>query len=107
MKGSMVMQASFHQNKLGQLKSKLVTNLVDRCGLQVPGFQSPPPVGVCGAHETCRCIFSLLNILCDSIIFFLSLARQLCLARLDGGGSSDPPCLSWSCHEACDWLARM
>ena len=106
------MQATFHQNKLGQSKSKLVTNLVDSCGLQVPGSRNPPPAGVCGARETCCCIFSLLNIFCDSNIF-LSLARQLCLARLEGeaavtrpasAGLVTRPVIGWrGCKEASDW----
>ena len=57
--GSVVMQGIFIKIKLGQSKSKLVTDLVDNSGPQVQGFQSLPPVDVCDVRETCWFIFSL------------------------------------------------
>ena len=106
------MQVTFHQNKLGQSKSKLVTNLVDSCGLQVPGFRNPPPAGVCGAHETCRCIFSLPNIFCDGNIFSLlpgnsvwrDWMEEAAVTRPASAGLVTRPVIGWrGCNAASNW----
>ena len=103
------MQGIFIKTKLGQSKSKLVTDLVDSCGPLVRGFQSLPPVDVCDVHETC-CVFFLLDI---SVIFFSLLPgnsvwrdwmEEAAVTRPASAGLVTRPVIGWrGCEAASDW----